>query len=78
MTDKHLKYFFKQPQKQMQLIKTQQVMMILLVRIIMWIMKMINRIFDPANIMLVMTVLVRIMMWRMKMMLMTVVSKRHV
>ena len=25
MTDKHLKYFFKQPQKQMQLIKTQQV-----------------------------------------------------
>ena len=40
MTDKHLKYFFKQPQKQMQLIKTQQVMMILLVRIMMWIMKM--------------------------------------
>ena len=28
MTDKHLKYFFKQPQKQMQLIKTQQVVMV--------------------------------------------------
>ena len=25
VTDKHLKYFFKQPQKQMQLIKNQQV-----------------------------------------------------
>ena len=84
MTDKHLKYFFKQPQKQMQLMKTQQVGVIMiitlvLVRIIMIIIALVRTlmiILMLVGIIMIMFMLVRIIMKRMKMLLMiTLVSQ---
>ena len=63
MTDKHLKDFFKQPQKQMQLINTQQVVFVIMIAVLVMMIVLVM----ILVLVVIIVVLVRIIMWRMKM-----------